>query len=399
MNISERVDHWMFDAYALDVRSLGLARIIVGVYVVLYRPTPLRWMRDLPDSFFRPPAGPLRLLDGIPSSGFLTVVSAGLCVAAVALLLGFHTRVASAAAGLLLFVVDGLSYSFGHIHHSGTFLAALLVIMAASDWGAAYSVDALRRSERTGVGNGWPIALAAMLLAGLMLTATLPKLGTGWLDPSSLAARAQVVHQHFTQPGQSLLGDLPLHWTSAWAWKPFDYVTVLLEAGFIVAVASPRAFRVFCAAAVLFHLAIFVAFGIDFTANVAAYAVFFEWSMLVDRLEGAELRARARAVRSWLASRRAWIVVGVLGLAGALAVIADHVGAPVVHVANRFSTRPNRVAVLLVFAIAVPLAVGYLAVCARNAFRPRAMRSGVPLRDGVDDVSDVVAGERVMRRQ
>jgi len=368
MNSSERVDRWMFEAYALDVRSLGVARIIVGVYVVLYRPSRLQWMRDLPESLFRPPPGPLRLLDGIPSSGVLTAVSAALCIAAVALLLGFHTRVASAAAGLLLFLVDGLSYSFGDIHHSGTFLAALLVIMAASDWGAAYSVDALRRGERTGKGNGWPIALAAMLLAGLMLTATLPKLTTGWLDPSSLAARAQVVHQHFTQPGQSLLGDLPLHWTSAWIWKPLDYLTVLLEAGFIIAVASPRAFRVFCAAAVLFHFAIFIAFGIDFTANVAAYAVIFEWSILVDRLDGTELQTRARAVRSWLAAKRAWVVLGVLAVAAAVSIVADRVGSPVGYLAHQFSNRPSRVAALLVFAVAVPLAVGYLAVRARNAF-------------------------------
>jgi hypothetical protein len=157
-------------------------------------------------------------------------------------------------------------------------------------------------------------------------------------------------------------------------WKPLDYLTLLLEAGFIVAVASPRAFRLFCAAAVLFHFAIFIAFGIDFTANVAAYAVFFEWSILVDRIAGTGLQRRARVVRSRLASNRAWVVVAVVAVAGASSIAANRVGTPVVYVTQRISTRPNRVAALLVFAVAVPLAVGYLAVRVRDAFSPRRPR-------------------------
>ena len=370
MSIRERVDHWMFEAYALDVRSLGIARILVGTYVVLYRPVRLRWIDSMPEPFFRPPPGPLRLLGGIPSSGVLTVTSVGLCIAAVALLFGFHTRIASAAAGLLLFLTDGLTYSFGHVHHSGTFLAALLLIMAASDWGAAYSVDALRHGERTGTGNGWPVALAAMLLAGLMLTGTLPKAATGWLDPSLLAARAQIVHQHFTQPGQGLLGNFPLRTTSALFWKPLDYLTLFLELGFLIALASPRAFRVFCAGAVVFHFAIFIAFGIEFTANVVTYAVFFEWSVVVDRIHGAELRTRAGAVRSRLAAHRAFVGLFALTIGVAVSIATDRIGPPVVYVAQRFAARPTWAASVVVFAVAVPLALGYLVFRARAAFSP-----------------------------
>ena len=87
------------------------------------------------------------MANGIPSSGVFTVLSVGLSVATVALLIGYHTRIASCCAGLLLFALDGFTYSFGHIHHSGTYLAAVLVIMAASNWGAAYSVDSVRRRD------------------------------------------------------------------------------------------------------------------------------------------------------------------------------------------------------------------------------------------------------------
>src|SRR5947208_3484010 len=50
----------MFESFALSPRSLGVARVLVGIYLVLYRPAALRWINALPSSFFRPPPGPLR---------------------------------------------------------------------------------------------------------------------------------------------------------------------------------------------------------------------------------------------------------------------------------------------------------------------------------------------------
>jgi hypothetical protein len=371
----------MFDAYTLSPRSLGISRILVAAYLVLYRAPDVGWMRSLPETFYRPPAGPFRLVGDVPSSGALTALSVVLAITTVALLVGYHTRLASCATGLLLFAVDGFTYSFGHIHHSGTYLAAVLVIMAASGWGDAYSVDAVRRrgrGERTA--EAWPLALAALLLGFLMLTAVLPKLASGWLDPSILAVRSHVVHYHFVAPGDGLLGRFPLESTSWLIWKPLDYATVLFELGFAVAIFSPRRLRLFCAGAVVFHFAIFLAFGIDFTASVVAYAIFFQWSTVVDRLHlPRRLHSRTDAVGAFLS--RSGIAVGpAVALAGiGLFLLRDRFAAPMRYAASLVVTNPDRVATLSLFAIALLLAVAYLGLRATGSAKQVRRRTPTPV--------------------
>ena len=359
--IARRVDHWMFESFALTPRSLGVSRILIGTYLVLYRAPELSWIGSLPDSLFRPPPGPMRVIGGIPSSGVMTALSVTLSVATVALLVGNHTRLASCVTGVLLFVVDGFAYSFGHVHHSGTFLAAVLVIMSASNWGAAYSVDALRRREGVEpLTQAWPVALAALLLGFLMLTSALPKLASGWLDPSVLAARAHVVHYRFVAPHDGLLGALPLELTNRLVWKPIDYLTLLFELGFVVAIASPRWTRLFCAAAVVFHFAVFLAFGIDFTRNVVAYSIFFEWSIITGRLHVPQTAPEsAPHLNEPLKRIRAWIGLAVLLAGVALYLLTEDVGAPIGHLAPRVVTSPNQSATFVVFVFALPAALAY----------------------------------------
>jgi hypothetical protein len=359
--LARRVDHWMFEAFALTPRSLGVSRILIGTYLVLYRAPELPWIDSLPNSLFRPPPGPMQLVGGIPSSGVTTGLSVALSIAIVALLTGYHTRFASCVTGVLLFAVDGFTHSFGHVHHSGTYLAAVLVIMSASNWGGAYSVDALRRREGEPATQAWPVALAALLLGFLMLTSALPKLASGWLDPSVLAARAHVVHYRFVAPHDGLLGALPIDLTNGLVWKSIDYLILLFELGFLVAIASPRWTRLFCAVAVVFHFAVFLAFGIAFTRNVVAYSIFFEWSRLIDRLR--VHRAAEESVtrlRDSLTRIRAWIGAAVLLAGVALYLLTEDVGAPIGHLAPRVVTSPNQSATFAVFAVALPGALAYL---------------------------------------
>jgi hypothetical protein len=380
----------MFDTYTLTPRSLAIARILIAAYLVLWRLPDVRWARSLPDAFYRPPPGPMRLIDGVPSSGALTALSVVLAVTTVALLFGYHTRLASCLTGLLLFTVDGFTYSFGHIHHSGIYLAAVLVIMAASNWGDAYSVDSVRhphRSERRA--EAWPVALAALVLGFLMLTAVLPKMASGWLDPSTLAVRSHVVHYHFVAPDDGLLGTLPLESTSALVWKPLDYLTVLFELGFAIAIVSPRRLRLFCAAAVVFHFAIFLAFGIDFTGNVVAYAIFFPWSTAVDRLRTPRaLHTATGDLRSALSRARVLVGPAVLVGGAALFLLRDRIGTPMRHLAPPVVANPDQAATLFLFALALPVALAYLGVraidAARRVGRP-ATTAAPPARDSTSE--------------
>ena len=369
--MGRRVDHWMFDSFALTPRSLGIARVLIGMYLVLYRAPGLHWMGSLPDAFFRPPAGPLHLIGGIPPSGVITAVSVTLSIATIALLIGYHTRLASCVTGLMLLTVDGLTYSFGHVHHSGTYLAAVVIIMAASNWGSAFSVDALHyRKGAEPATQAWPVALAALLLGFLMLTSALPKVASGWLDPSTLAVRAHVVHYHFVAPHDGLLGTMPLESSSSLVWKLLDYFTVFFEAGFVLAIASPRWTRMFCAAAVVFHFGIFVAFGIDFTGSVVVYAIFFEWSMVVDRVHVPRTsRATGEQIRNLLPRIRLVLAPVVLLSGVGLYLLRDRFGSPISSLTGRFATNPDRASAFLVFGVALSGALAYAVIRATSATR------------------------------
>ena len=46
--MAHRADRWIFESFALTPRSLGVARIIVATYLVLYRAPELGWIGSLP---------------------------------------------------------------------------------------------------------------------------------------------------------------------------------------------------------------------------------------------------------------------------------------------------------------------------------------------------------------
>src|SRR5205823_4682692 len=83
---------------------------------------------------------------------------------------------------------------------------------------------------------------------------------------------------------EGLLGTIQIQYTRSLFWKPFDYLTLLFEVGFVIAIASPRATRLFFATAVVFPFSVCVWFCIVFSSSVVAYAVFFEWSAVIDRV-------------------------------------------------------------------------------------------------------------------
>jgi hypothetical protein len=160
-------------------------------------------------------------------------------------------------------------------------------------------------------------------------------------------------------PHAGLLGSSVLRLTSPVIWEPLDYLTVLLEAGFIVAIVSPRSVRVLCAVAIVFHLATFVALGIDFTPNVVAYAVFVRWSRAVDCLHiSPRTRGSAADARAWLVRKRAAAGPLVVLSGAGLYALTSRVGAPAVYAVGHLVGSPQRTATLLLFGLAllVPLA-------------------------------------------
>jgi hypothetical protein len=194
------------------------------------------------------------------------------------------------------------------------------IIMAASGWGAAYSVDRLQRRTSKNVLRAWPLSFLALLLGFEMFTAGFPKLITGWLNLSTHAAQGHFV-LNYLSGRHDFLAPLFLHFQNPVFWELVDEMTVLLELGFIAAILSRQSLRLFCAASVLFHLSILLIMNIDFTPNVIAYAAFVDWAAVLRYLRLSSSSSRPIHSLSLIASRFSpWI--GTITLLTGLAVFS-----------------------------------------------------------------------------
>jgi uncharacterized membrane protein YphA (DoxX/SURF4 family) len=369
-SVVSALDRWIFGVLPADPRSLGIYRILVGAYFVLFI-APVVAFPSFPSSFYAPPLGPFRLLGAPPPSWFFLVVSAGMSVSSVALLLGYRTTVASLTTGLLGFLGDGFVYSFGKIDHNFILVFAVPIIMAASGWGREYSVDRLRRPSHRAV-EAWPTSLLALLLGFMMFTAGLPKLLTGWLNPSTHAAQGHFL-LNYLSGRHEFLAPYSLHLQNGAFWELLDDITVVFEVGFLLAILSRTSLRLFCAVAILFHTAILLMMNIDFTPNLVAYAAFVDWSAVFSRLRLESVTSSLFGMRTWLA-RGPWAAVLTAGAGAGLCAATYLGGAPLLQVCLRSLHLGPLVPSLFICIPASLVAIIYLARVGWKGLRSRVRR-------------------------
>lgn len=273
--VISRLDFWMFESFRTQTADLALYRIIYALWMLKDIPMHM-WLVQTPRAFFNPPPGIPGLFMGLPDPWAVTLVNVIYAFALVALLLGWHTEIASIASAVCLLLLNTWAYSLGKINHDILSLA-IPFILAFSGWGNAYSVDALMRGknrrELTDTSGSWTVALLACVIALAMFSAGWAKLTTGWLDTSSHSVFGYLVSNYYAVSRHTLLGGILIKLDSPLFWEALDWFTVALEVGFLVSVINYRLFRIFCALASVFHLGVLLLFNISFDSNVIAYAV------------------------------------------------------------------------------------------------------------------------------
>jgi hypothetical protein len=164
-------------------RPLGLARIGLGTAALLklVATVPVLARLQSPTSLRAP------FVDWLPypQAPLLPVLTLGWCAAAVAFALGWRTRAAGLALGLVLayvLILDQQLYS-NHLY----LLLLLVLLVTVGDGGAALSLDARRRGARQSV-TGWPVALLKLQVSIVYLFAALAKLNLYFLSGAMLAA-------------------------------------------------------------------------------------------------------------------------------------------------------------------------------------------------------------------
>ncbi len=114
---------------------------------------------------------------------------------------GFLTRLSSSVCFLLGFYLLGLAHNFGQIQHEDVLTVFILLILAASRCGDAFSVDAAirRRAPPEPSGEyGWPVVLSRVMFTFLFFGAAVAKLrhsGIRWFTSDGLA-HILVRHQY-----------------------------------------------------------------------------------------------------------------------------------------------------------------------------------------------------------
>lgn len=274
-------DHFAFEEYRTSPSSLAIYRIVyASALLLVYLPQHL-WISRFPDSFFNPIMSFMVLFTGFPSHSALILLNSAFVLAAVCLLIGYRTRIASIAVAVCIVVGNSWMSAFGGVAGD---LALLLVPIAfqASGWGDAYSWDASRKAPVHPDRNAWPVAFLALLLGLAMMGTAVSKAVGGWLNPESHGAMANILHNYVVVGRVNGLSTTLLDHAPGIFWEFLDYSTVLLEGAFLIAAPNRRAFRIVCAFACFFHLGILLVMEIAYWSNLLAYAAFCDWS----RVEG-----------------------------------------------------------------------------------------------------------------
>ena len=255
--------------------------------VTVLRPTGL--MRLLPWGFYE------RLLTPGALAAFKWLFAATLLGAAA----GLFTPYTAKASALLFLFYQGLLRSFSHFNHDEMPAVYVLLVLAFTPCGDAFSLDSLRGRARAlrgrggGLVYGYPILLTRLLLAWSYFSSALIKLrvaGLGYLSPDNLPVLAvtnSLDNLHDTQFRAAF-------WLAGYReYTPYLVGLVLLwELAFPLAVFSRSARAPILAAGVLFHLGTLLLMNIFFPYHLALYLVFVDWPALARRL-----RARANAPR------------------------------------------------------------------------------------------------------
>jgi hypothetical protein len=313
MSMNDRFHQWIFNSFSVTPEGLGLLRIISSLFILFFLipgqgTGHFAYLADIPSDFFAPPPGPLMLLDGFPSAAVFQFLHTLLLFALFAMLLGYRTRLASIVTGLTILLLQGFIFSVGKVNHE-IVVALVPFLMAFSNWGAAFSLDSIRRGHDSRV-ESWPVTMLALFIGFMMFTAGFPKILGGWLDPSTQAAQGHLLNQFFVRERQAFLAGYMVQFDNVVFWELLDWATVIFEIGFLVAVINSRWFRYFAAFAVLFHFSTMMTLNIAFLPNFLAYAVFLNWEKIY--LTNLKMYRRFTGKRGERSKKRSVITFSVL---------------------------------------------------------------------------------------
>jgi hypothetical protein len=273
-----RAERFFFPAATprqLAALRIGLCAILAGRLAF----GPYAEVAGQPRELFRPISF-MELMPTMPSKPLVVALQALGVLAAMLAALGLRTRVALPLAWACAVFLNGMLTSTGKVVHNDLVLLLCLVPLLAARSADAWSLDA-RRAARTPPDlasrlYGWPLRTAAIVVAGAYFFAGLAKLvnsGPAWVTSENLR---WALYASGDSELALFIADRP------WLAHAFAAGTLLLELGFPLVLLLPRTAWIFVPGAVALHTGIWLAMGLDYSAQAAtAVVVFTNWPLVV----------------------------------------------------------------------------------------------------------------------
>jgi hypothetical protein len=277
-----------------NARALGMVRAgVCGFFLYSHLQKSYSDLGRLPATVLRP-TGLMQLLpwsfyDALLTTTGMLVLKVLLIISLLIATAGFINELATKSSALLLLFYEGLLRSFGHFNHDEMPAVYVLIVLAFSPCGDAFSLDSwLKRKYARAAGwiYGYPILLMRVLLAWSYFTSAIIKLrvaGFKYFSPDSLPTLG-IIHSldnlHDTHYRLAFI--LPRYREL----MPLAIGLVLLwELLFPLAIWSRLARRLILAAGVVFHVGTLFFMNIFFPYHLAMYLVYIDWPNVLKRFE------------------------------------------------------------------------------------------------------------------
>lgn len=299
--IARRWDRYWFAP--LPPTDLGVGRLVFfGALFVGYLPQDLAAWAGVAGVFWRP----VSFFGLAPLEPRSLAVTAAIAIAwKVALALsaiGLFTRAATMASLVGGAYLLGLPQSFGKIHHNDGILVLVMLVLAFSRCGDAFSLDRLRAgaSGAAIAANGdyrWPLRTAWVVLSLVFLAAGVAKLrhaGLDWVTSDNLRLLL-LAHQYHIANADPLVDWGIAIAQSGWMPRAIAAATVVLEIAFPLALVAGRARAVLVPSAIAMHLGIRALMGPTFDQLLVADVLWVPWSVVAVPLRRLGLGRAARS--------------------------------------------------------------------------------------------------------
>lgn len=275
-----------------DATTLGMVRAgVCGFILCQLLLTSFSDLSRIPVTLLRPTGAmqilPWRFYDLLLTSSGMFTLKWLMVLSSFAATIGCLTGFTTKTSALLFVFYEGLLRSFGHFNHDEMPAIYILIVLAFTPCGDAFSFDSWRgktRPRHAGTVYGYPILLMRILLAWSYFSSALIKLrvaGLSYLSPDNLPNLA-IFH--------SLDNLHDTHFRLAF-WLPhvrqytpvFMALVLLWELLFPLTIFFKRARLIILGLGVVFHLGTLFFMNIFFPYHLAMYLVFVDWGRWLPR--------------------------------------------------------------------------------------------------------------------